>query len=130
MEAWQEREMWVGEKAFVSGPCGGLYVSMFVSNHVTRLPKSPWWLLTACGLHVAHEALRVCPTPRPRQAPHPLPVTLSPSSPVTPHKLPSYPVFLEPHTGASCHHPDQPPQKPDLGHRRLASLVCTCPGGT
>lgn len=31
MEAWQEREMWVGEKAFVSGPCGGLYMSMFVS---------------------------------------------------------------------------------------------------
>ena len=28
MGAWQEREMWVGEKVLLSGACVGVYVSM------------------------------------------------------------------------------------------------------
>lgn len=89
MEAWQEREMWVGEKAFVSGPCGGSHPSSerVCICRVIRPPESPGWLLTACRPHAAHETPRAWPTSGPLHAAHSPPVTLS----LPPHRFSRHP---------------------------------------
>ena len=112
MEAWQEREMWVGEKAFVSGPCGGSHPSSerVCICHVIHPPESPGWLLTACRPHAAHETPRAWPTSGlcTQHTPH---LLRSPCPPI------ASPVFLEPppHAGSGHAHPDGLPQRPCPG---------------